>query len=196
MTAKLLAKALLAALVTASSSIAQVTTATFYGAVNDPSGAVVAGADVTLTHEGTQATQRQLTNESGEFSFNFVPVGTYSLRIQAQGFKVSLNTGIQLSAGESVRLTFPLELGAVAETVEVTTVAPLLNTVSAEQRETVSTRQVLELPLSRRNVANVVTLSTGVTRSGGDVYFNGSGRGGSSFSVDGTDATSNPERPS
>ncbi len=195
----MMSKTLVAAFLSAAlvfPAAAQVTTATFYGTVTDPSGAVVAEAVVTLTNEGTQATQRQTTNPDGEFSFNFVPVGTYSLRIQATGFKVSVGKGIRLSAGESVRLRFPLELGAVAETVEVTADAPLVNTVSAEQRETVTTKQVIELPLARRNVANVVTLSTGVTRTGGDVYFNGSGRGGSSFSVDGTDATSNPERPS
>jgi len=175
---------------------AQVTTATFYGIVTDPSGAVVAGAEATLTNEGTQATLRQATDNSGEFVFNFVPPGTYTLKIQANGFKVSSNTGIALSAAENLRRTYVLAVGAVSESVEVSSQVALVNTVSAEQRESLNATQVQELPLSRRNVAGLVTLSTGVTRNGGDVYLNGAGRGGTSVSVDGTDATGNPERPS
>lgn len=174
----------------------QVTTATFYGIVVDPTGATVPKAEVTLLNEGTQALLRQQTSPSGEFAFNFVPVGTYTLRIQADGFKSYVNTALPLSAGESIRRTFTLSLGAVTESVQVTSQTEMVNTVSAEQRETVTTRQVTELPLSRRNVANIVTLSSGVTRSGGDVFLNGAGRGGTSISVDGTDATGNPERPS
>jgi outer membrane receptor protein involved in Fe transport len=181
---------------------AQVTTATFYGIVVDPSGAVVSGAEANLTNEGTKATLRQATSDTGEFVFNFVPVGVYTLRIQANGFKTTVNSDLRLSAGESLRRTFTLDLGTVSEAVEVTTQTSVVNTVSAEQRETVGARQVVELPLARRNVANVVTLTSGVTRgnstggSGGDVYLNGAGRGGTSISVDGTDATGNPERPS
>ena len=177
-------------------SPAQVTTATFYGIVVDPSGSVVVGAEASLVNEGTKASLRQQTSNTGEFAFNFVPVGVYTLRIQANGFKTAVNSGLQLSAGENLRRTFTLDLGTVAESVEVSTQTSVVNTVSAEQRETVGTRQVVELPLSRRNVANIVTLSSGVTRSSGDIYLNGAGRGGTSISVDGTDATGNPERPS
>jgi len=175
---------------------AQVTTATFYGIVTDPTGAVIAEAEATLTNEGTQGALRQNANASGEFVFNFVPVGIYTLRVQADGFKVSVNKGIALSAAENLRRTFTLEVGTVSESVEVTSQAALVNTVSAEQRESIGTTQVQELPLSRRNVAGLVTLSTGVTRNSGDVYLNGAGRGGTSVAVDGTDATGNPERPS
>jgi hypothetical protein len=174
----------------------QVTTATFYGIVTDPTGAVIPAAAVTLINEGTQATLRQSSDAKGEFTFNFVPVGSYTLRVQADGFKVSLSKGISLSAGESLRRSFALEVGTVSESVEVSSQTALVNTVSAEQRESIGTTQAQELPLSRRNVAGLVTLSSGVTRSGGDVYLNGSGRGGTSVSVDGTDATGNPERPS
>lgn len=186
----------LALLLAAPVLLAQVTTATFYGIVTDPTGAVVAGAEATLTNEGTQGVLRQTADASGEFAFNFVPAGTYTLRVQANGFKVAVNSGIALSAAESLRRTFALEVGTVSESVEVTSQVALVNTVSAEQRESIGTTQVQELPLSRRNVAGLVTLSSGVTRSGGDVYLNGAGRGGTSVSVDGTDATGNPERPS
>ena len=143
---------------TAGSLPAQVTTATFYGIVVDPSGAAVANAEAALVNEGTQASLRQQTSSTGEFAFNFVPVGVYTLRIQANGFKSSVSSGLRLSAGENLRRTFPLDLGSVTESVEVTAQAALVNSVSAEQRETVTTRQVIELPLSRRSVANIVKI--------------------------------------
>ncbi|MGH8245524.1 MAG: carboxypeptidase regulatory-like domain-containing protein, partial [Gammaproteobacteria bacterium] len=151
---------------------------------------------VTLVNQGTQATLQQTTDSAGEFVFNFIPVGTYTLRIEARGFKVSVNTEIELRAGQNLRRAFRLEVGPISEHVEVTSQAPMVNTVSAEQRESIAMAQVTELPLSRRNIAGLVTLTSGAIRSGGDVYFNGSGRGGTSISVDGTDASSNPERPS
>jgi hypothetical protein len=175
---------------------AQVTTATFYGIVTDPTAAVVPGATVTLTNEGTQAQTTHTTDQAGEFAFTFVRVGTYTLRIEASGFKAFQSAGIELGAAQNVRQSYALEIGAVTETVEVTSATPLVNTVSAEQRENITTLQISELPLSRRNIAGIVTLGTGVVRSTGDIYLNGSGRGGTQVSVDGTDATSNPERPS
>ena len=80
-------------------------------------------------------------------------------------------------AAQSTRRTYRLEVGAVVEVVEVQSSASLVNTVSAEQQQTVSTRQVTELPLARRNVADVISLNTGVVRAGGDVILNGLGGG-------------------
>src|SRR5262249_10441406 len=69
------------------SAVAQVTTATFYGIVTDSTGAVAPGATVTLTNEGTSATLTRTSDQNGEFGFDFLPVGTYILRIEAKGFK-------------------------------------------------------------------------------------------------------------
>ena len=177
-------------------AVSQVTTATFYGIVTDPTGAVIPGATVTLTNVGTGAAQSHTTDAAGEFAFTFVRVGTYTVRIQSDGFKAFEGQRMELGAAQNIRQTFSLEVGDVTETIEVSSAAPLVNTVSAEQRENITTTQISELPLSRRNIAGVVTLGTGVVRNSGDVYLNGSGRGGTQVSVDGTDATSNPERPS
>lgn len=174
----------------------QVTTATFYGIVVDPSGGVIPGATATLTNTGIGATYNRQSDATGEFGFTFLPVGSYRLRIEAGGFKSLQEIDVTLGAAQNVRRTFTLEVGEVTETIEITSAIPLVNTVSAEQRENINTRQISELPLSRRNIAGIVTLGTGVVRSSGDVYLNGSGRGGTQVSVDGTDATSNPERPS
>src|SRR6059036_1979347 len=98
---------------------AQVTTATFYGIVTDPSAAAIVGARVTLAHEGTGATSTTATDQIGEFSFTFLPVGLYRLRIEAAGFRTYESSGVELLAAQSVRRSFTLEVGGVAEVVEV-----------------------------------------------------------------------------
>src|SRR5262245_64916245 len=89
---------------------AQVTTATFYGIVTDPSGALVPGVAVTLTHEGTAAANTTIADERGEFAFDFLRVGSYTLRIEAPGFKRFESRGIELAAGQTVRQKFVLEV--------------------------------------------------------------------------------------
>jgi hypothetical protein len=170
----------------------QVTTATLYGTVTDPTGAVLPGADVTITNEGTSETRQTLTAETGEFLFTNMPVGAYSVKIALTGFKTSVTKGIGLAAGQNVRQIFRLELGGVTDTVTVQGSSPLVNTVSAEQRESLSRLQVMELPLSRRNVTNILRLSSGVDVGGGSVRINGSGKSGAGITMDGTDANANP----
>ena len=179
----------------AGSALAQVTTATFYGIVTDPTGAVVPGAAVTLTHEGTSTAAARITDAAGEFGFDFLRVGAYTLQIEARGFKKFESKGIELAAGQAVRQTFALEVGAITETVSVAGVAPLVSTASAEQLQTFENMKVTELPLGRRNVTGVLRLSTGVDiGSNRNLRINGVGSNGTGVSVDGTDANSYPEQ--
>jgi len=174
----------------------QVTTATFYGVITDSTGAIVPGAQVTFRHEATRAETTKTTDSSGEFQFDFLRVGTYTLTIQAQEFKRFESTGIELGASQRVRQNFTLEVGSVNETVEVTGQSPLVNTVAAEQRESLDRRHLEQLPLSRRSFQNILGLGTGMDISdNGGVRMNGLGRSGLKITVDGTDATSNPENP-
>ncbi len=175
---------------------AQVTTATFYGIVNDPAGAVVPGAAVTLTHEATGTATAKTTDAAGEFAFDFLRVGGFALRIEASGFKTYTSRGIELAASQKVRRSFVLEIGAVTESVEVKGETPLLNTVAAEQRESLGRREIAELPMSQRSFQNILSIGTGITTSAdGGVRMNGLGRSGLKVTVDGTDASSNPENP-
>ena len=173
--------------------LAQVTTSTFLGTVTDPSGGVIVGANLTLTNQGTAAATAKSSGADGSFEFDFLRIGTYRLKITAAGFK-SLQTGdIDLLAGASMRRTFALELGAVSETVSVEGTAPLVNTVSAEQSQSVSRMEASELPLAKRNVANLLGLGTGVSPGAGFVRLNGVGKTGTLYTVDGTNATADPE---
>lgn len=173
----------------------QANTATFLGRLTDPTGALIPGADVTLTNQDTQITQTKTTSSTGDFAFTFVSPGNYQLSINAQGFKPYVSTGITLTAGQQVRQTFSLELGEVTETVSVEGSAPLVNTVSAQQLENYSLTDARELPLQNRNFTDLLKISAGVVPSTGaqgtGVNLNGIGRNGTVYSVDGTNASGN-----
>jgi hypothetical protein len=173
-------------------AMAQVTTATLYGIVQDQSGSIVVGAQITLTHDATSAVRQTTTDETGEFVFTALPVGAYTLKIEKPGFKAYVRKGIELAASQNVRQTHALDVGDLTQSVTVESSAPLVNTVSAEQRESLDSRKVEELPLSRRNVTNILRLSSGVDTGTGSVRINGQGKSGAGVTVDGTDANSNP----
>src|SRR5262245_14763899 len=97
----------------------QANSATLYGKVTDPTGSVVPSAVVSLISQETGTTTTKTADENGDFGFTFVPVGTYTLRIEAKGFRPFAATGIALTAGQQARQTFKLELGAVTDTVTV-----------------------------------------------------------------------------
>lgn len=179
---------------------AQVTTATIYGIVTDPSGAVIPAASVTATNELTGATASTQTDSAGEFTFTFLPIGRYTLAIEAKGFKAHRRAGLELAAGQSVRLPIALEVGVLSESVSVTAEAPLLETASSQQRQSLGTLQVRELPLARRDWTAFMVLGTGmipsVSPSSGGPSLNGLPSAGLTFTVDGTDASGHGEFPS
>lgn len=182
-------------------ALAQETTATMYGVVTDQSGAAIPGARVTMTHLPTGISYSRYSSQSGEFAFDFLRIGRYTLRIEAAGFKTFQASGIELGAGQRARETFQLEIGQLSESVEVIAPPELLNTVSAEQRQSIERRQLADLPVAQRSLINLLQLGTGVGTTGGGsgggagVRLNGLGRSGARYTVDGGDASSNPENP-
>jgi len=180
-------------LLPAASLMAQVTTATFYGIVTDTSGAAVAGASATLSEQSTSAASTRTADNAGEFTFEFLHVGTYTLRIEAKGFKAYVLTGLELSAGQNVRRSFALQLGEVNESVSVTSDLVEVNTVDAEQRQSFSRQETQELPVARRNFSNLLSIGTGVSSTSSGVRLNGLGSNGTRVTVDGTNATGNSE---
>lgn len=124
---------------------AQVTTATLYGVVRDSTGAVAPAANVTATHQGTGASRDVATDAGGEFTLPALAAGRYTLRITLSGFKTYLNEGLELTAGQVARQTFTLEVGQVSENVTVSESAPLIETASAAQKESLGTSEVSTL---------------------------------------------------
>jgi len=173
---------------------AQVTTATLIGQLRDTSSAVIPGATVVATHEGTGISREVVTDVNGEFVLSALPSGAYSVKIELAGFKTLQNSGMQLGAGQTVRQTFTLEVGTLAETVTVAGAAPLIDTAASLQADSLGLQEVRELPVNRRNLTNLMSLAPGVSTSGaGDVQMNGVAAGGTGVTVDGTEANSNPE---
>ncbi len=182
------------------SANAQVTTATLVGLVRDNSGAVIPGANVVATHEGTGVAREGVSDANGEFVFSALPNGPYTVRIELSGFKTISQRGIQLGAGQTLRQTFTLEVGAMSETVTVTGEAPLVQTAMSLQADSLGSQEVRELPVNRRNLQNLIGLTAGVVITGtgaagtsGGVQMNGVASGGTGVTVDGTEANSNPE---
>ncbi len=150
----------------------QGTSASLTGQVTDPSGAAIPGATVTITNVGTNFTQVVKTDGVGTYQIRPVPLGTYSLTIEAAGFKHYAQTGIELTANLSATQDVQLKVGtAKGETISVTSDAELINTSSAELGTTVGEAAISELPLNGRDPSSLVLLAPGtanVMQRGGE----------------------------
>lgn len=149
-------------LLAAVSAVGQVVTGTIQGSVRDPSGSVVAGAQVKIENSETGFSRSGATNEVGAFAFPFLPTGEYQVRVEHAGFQTAVRTGVRIAVDQKVQVDFTLKLGAVTEAVNVTEVAPMVNRTSSEVGETLERRTVVELPLNGRNFAQLVYLAPGV----------------------------------
>ncbi len=156
----------------------QTTSSTLSGTILDPSEAVLPGAIVTLTGTENGVTRTFPTTESGDYSFRLLPPATYTLRVDAPGFKSYQQQGIVLTAGQSVTQNVHLFIGAGAQEVSVTSDAPLLNTDNANLSADISSKQVVELPLNLRNVFGLATLNSSVSNSVQGQRLNGGGTQG------------------
>ncbi len=187
----------LTAIVVISAASAQRTTATLFGTVTDPSGALVPAATIRLTNQGTGAGFTVTADAQGAFTLSFVPVGHYTLEVEAAGFKLYRDTNVRLSAGQQLQLRVALELGAPTESVVVTAEAPIIENATASLNERFERLQLTELPQSRRDFAQLLGLQNGYRPSRqGLIQFNGLASGGNSVTVDGTDGSSDSETPS
>lgn len=171
------------------------------GRVADPSGAVLANVKVTLTNEATGVSREAQTNGSGDYGFPQVPVGTYTLTFDLQGFKTSVGKGVTVELNQVVTFNSTLQIGETKETVEVSSEAPLVDTTSTQLGAVMESRQVANLPLNSRDTYQLLQLQPGVMSTvgatnslvygsdqAGAVSVNG-GRGRSNnFSVNGGDA--------
>ncbi|HYM13257.1 MAG TPA: TonB-dependent receptor, partial [Bryobacterales bacterium] len=145
----------------------QTSSTSITGTVLDPSGAVVAGAKVTLLQVQTGIKRQDTTSSTGDFNFPLLDPGEYSVTVEAAGFKTATRTSIDLQLNLRARIDFHLEVGTQVQTVEVTgTGAPLLSTDQATLGQVVDTRPIQELPMAGRNLAAVAVLQPGVQYGG------------------------------
>ena len=144
-------------------AIAQTDTGRISGTVTDTSGAVVPGAAIAITNQGTHIESKATTNNSGYYVVVNLPVGEYSVTAEAKGFRKAEQTGIALDNAARITADFKLEVGTVTETMVVSeVVGETVNTVSGELRHTIDSEQVQDLALNGRNYIELITLMPGV----------------------------------
>jgi hypothetical protein len=153
---------------------AQGTGGRILGRVADPSGAVLSGAKVTATNDATGVSHDAVTNDTGDFVFPELPVGTYTLTFDLSGFKKAVRHGITLDVNQVITLNMAMQLGGAQEVVDVTSEAPLVETSSTQLGAVVNNRSVNELPLNARDTYQFLQLQPGVQSqlgsSGGTFY--------------------------
>jgi hypothetical protein len=154
----------LALLLAGAPARAQVDTGTILGTVKDGSGAVVAGAKVTLTHEGQAFTLSRATRQDGTYIFTPIRIGTYRVEVESQGFKKAVRRGIELNLQQQAVVDVALETGQLEEAVEVTADVPLLQTRSGEVGHTITAVTIENLPLNGRDYTALARLSAGTAR--------------------------------
>jgi hypothetical protein len=156
-------RAFLALMVTAAPLAAQTTTGSIVGTVLDPSGATVVNAEVTLTRVGTGAQRQVKSLASGDFAFNAVVPGEYSIAVVAAGFKKLERTGLNLTASERLPLgNLQLEVGQVSDTITVRADTAVVQTASAEHSGVLTSDQVENLMIKGRNIITMLQLLPGV----------------------------------
>ena len=141
---------------------AQVNTASLTGLVSDPTGAAVTGANVTAKNRATNVETSATTDSSGYYTFASLPVGGYTLTVEVQGFKKTVQDNVALEVGQKARIDFTLAVGAIGETSTITASAPILTTQEATTGGVIENKLVTDLPLSARNWDDLIALVPGV----------------------------------
>jgi len=179
--------------------LAQGTGGRILGRAGDPSGAVLANVKITATNQATGVSRVTQSNESGDYTFLDLPVGTYSLTFELSGFKKNVRRDVSLDVNQVITLNVTMQLGATQEVVDVTSEAPLVETTSTQMGAVVNERAVNQLPLNARDTYQLLQLQPGVqSQTGSDLFYGSNnagvvsvngGRGRSNnFSVNGGDA--------
>ena len=156
--------------------------ASISGHITDPSGAVIPGAQVTLTAIGTGSVQTFTSGQDGLYSFGNLQQGAYELKATAGGFRDFVQRGIAVNLNESLRVDVALQLGTSTQTVEVNANASPLNYDNAELKQAITPSQISALPLlasgAKRSALGFVILMPGVTTGASNAPFNARINGG------------------
>ena len=169
------------------------------GDIRDSSGALIAGAEVTLTGAGGGIARVVRTNSEGSFAAALLPPGSYRVEVKAAGFAPEVAEGIEVRVTETTRLSLALKPGAVATEVSVDAQVAAVNTSDASTGEAIGSGTIENLPLATRNFQQLLTLSTGTAASlnqnaslgRGDVRIevNGQREDNNNYLIDGITAT-------
>lgn len=134
---------------------------TVQGTITDKSQSVITGAEVTLTSKATGATRTAASNDEGNFRFDFLSAGTYTVKTSKSGFTAVVQT-VEVLVGQTVNASAILSPGSVSETIEVTGEVPVVDVTKTDVSQNITPSEVQELPMVGRDVANLAYLAPGV----------------------------------
>jgi hypothetical protein len=148
------------------------------GLVTDPSGAAVAGATVTVTNKATGAIRRAVSNGEGLYAFPSLLPGLYELKVEQAGFKTAVLGNITLEVQQTSRRDVTMEVGAVGETVTVTSEGSLINAENATVGTVIENKRIVDLPLNGRNFLQLVATAPNVSYGFSNAGQSGARQGG------------------
>src|SRR5262245_25305226 len=163
-------------------TFSQVTsTSSISGAVVDPSGAVVAGAAITVKNDATGEEFRATSAGNGTFNIPALVAGSYKLTVTATGFKQAHVQGIKIDAGVPATVNVSLEIGAATDSIVIQSSGEVLQTQSANISTTITGRQITDLPFTSRNATDLLLFQPGTVTPGrpSSSFFNGLPQGAS-----------------
>jgi carboxypeptidase family protein len=146
---------------------AQGVNATIVGTVKDASGAVMPNVNVTVRNDATNIAHTSTSNGLGDYFVGALIPGGYTISAESQGFKTAVITGITLQVNQTARIDITMQPGAVAQRVQVTGLAPVINTENPEIGAVIEQNRILDLPLNGRNFMELTTLTAGINEGNG-----------------------------
>jgi hypothetical protein len=152
-----------AALASPAAAQSQAINGSIEGLVRDTTGSVLPGVTVTVLNQDTGLQRIVMSDGSGAYRVALLPVGTYQIRAELQGFQAAERVGVSLSAGQTATVAFNLSVGAMTEVVQVTADAPIASPGRVDLGRTISSVEVKNLPNVSRNAFNFALLQPNVT---------------------------------
>src|SRR5206468_3823066 len=149
--------------------LAQIQLASFTGTVSSRDGNPIPDVEVIATNQATQVAYTARSNDRGLYTISALPIGSYRVRAQAARFKAFQTSPIRLESGHAAHVDIPMQLG-VAETVNVTGVAPILQTQDAVVGKVISETTIQSMPLNGRNFSQLSLLLPGVMTTEPDSF--------------------------
>jgi hypothetical protein len=161
------------------------TTGTLLGTVSDQNGAVIPSASVHVTNADTGFSTTGLSNSEGSYLIPLLPIGHYSISVEAKGFQSFIRSGVFVPVAQNIRVDVKLEVGREAQTVSVVGNAINIDTTDATLGATIDTAHLTSLPLNGRNAMGLLDTIPGVATSTAPTYIT-SARGGPAYSISGS----------
>jgi Carboxypeptidase regulatory-like domain len=173
-----------------SASLAQTFRGGISGLVTDPSGAAIVGATVRAVNDATGQVHQTVSSSAGEFTFQDIPLGSYTITVSAAGFQAVKAEKVTVSAGAVYSLPLKLSTAAGSTTVEVSASTLALDTTSPTQTSTIPEKSVQDIPLNGRDFTQLIALTpgfAGYSANGTDGSLNGSRANQINWQIDGVD---------